>query len=133
MSENTCGASILCVDDDWSILAIHKSLLEAAGYRVLTAQNTQEALQLFTAEPVDLVITDHYLEGKMTGAALAKQLKLARPEVPVLWMSGSIDPPSSKTQFDGFLYKAARAHVWFKEIERVLHAAQAKASKQKPA
>src|SRR6476660_4581096 len=40
---------ILCVDDTLSVLEGRKMLLEATGYRVLTATNGKEAVQVFAS------------------------------------------------------------------------------------
>ena len=40
---------ILCVDDTLSVLEGRKMLLEATGYRVLTATNGKEAVQVFVS------------------------------------------------------------------------------------
>jgi CheY-like chemotaxis protein len=36
--------TVLCVDDDASLLMIHQMVLEASGYTVLTASSGPEAL-----------------------------------------------------------------------------------------
>ena len=123
---------ILCVDDNRPMLSLRKSLFESAGYRVLTAADAQQALRIFASEKIDLVITDHYLSGEMTGTALAAQLKRCRPEIPIVWVSGALELPSARDQFDGFVCKTARAQVLFREIERVLKAARTKLARQTP-
>lgn len=56
--------SVLVIDDDpLSRLAI-AATLEDLGYQVLTAENGREGLDLFAAEPTDVVITDIYMPEK---------------------------------------------------------------------
>jgi len=55
--------TILCVDDEAGALLIRKTLLEHAGYAVLTAVNAKDALAVFTAQRIDLVVSDHLLPG----------------------------------------------------------------------
>jgi two-component system nitrogen regulation response regulator NtrX len=49
---------VLSVDDTPSVLEGQKMLLEENGYRVLTATNGKEAVQVFTSHSVDLVLLD---------------------------------------------------------------------------
>jgi two-component system chemotaxis sensor kinase CheA len=53
------AATILVVDDQFTVRELQRSILEAAGYRVVTANDGSEARELlFGGEPVDLVVTD---------------------------------------------------------------------------
>lgn len=77
--------TILVVDDDALLrrsLAFH---LEQAGYRVLTAQNAEDALQLAQQRPIDLVLLDIGLPGK-DGLDALHELK-ARYELPVIFLT----------------------------------------------
>src|SRR6266404_1095033 len=53
------GETILVVDDDDLVLPAAKSLIEKLGYRVLTACNGPEALEILRQDtPIDLLFTD---------------------------------------------------------------------------
>ena len=65
---------ILSVDDEPSILLTREKLLEAAGYKVLSAAEGEAALNLFATNPVHLVLLDFAMPG-MDGGAVAKELK----------------------------------------------------------
>ena len=67
--------TILVADDEAHILHVVSMKLQNAGYRVLTATDGQEALQLCLADPPDLVITDYQMPS-MTGLELLRQLRL---------------------------------------------------------
>jgi CheY-like chemotaxis protein len=84
--------TILCVDDERIALAIRKHLLEKAGYIVLAAETAIEAMNLFRVHPIDLVITDHLLLGA-SGRELARELRAARPNLPVMLLSGGWSIP----------------------------------------
>ena len=92
-----CGNEcLLFVDDEPSIEALGRHMLEAFGYRVTTSRNPAEALARFRASPTDfdLVITDMTMPG-MTGDRLAQELMRIRPELPVIVCTGYnelIDP-----------------------------------------
>lgn len=62
-------ATLLLVDDEANILSSLRRLFRPEGYRVLTAESGDEALELLAAEPVDLILSDMRMPG-MTGAQL---------------------------------------------------------------
>ena len=83
--------TILCVDDEESQLVLRKSMLERAGYRVLTADSPAKAIELFRVEAIDLVIIDYFMPG-MNGLALAQQL-LQKKKMPVVMLSAYTELP----------------------------------------
>jgi len=67
--------TILVVDDDEGILELGQALLEEAGYRVLTASSSAQALQRCHEEgPVDLCLLDIMMPG-LDGHYCAVQLR----------------------------------------------------------
>jgi DNA-binding response OmpR family regulator len=50
--------SILVVDDEPRYLRLLEANLHTEGYEVLTAQNGKEAVEMFSANPVDLIVLD---------------------------------------------------------------------------
>jgi CheY-like chemotaxis protein len=69
----TAPRTILVVDDEFASLEVLALLLEAEGYRVLTASDGVEALGRLMVEGVDLVIADHMMP-RMTGAELCRRM-----------------------------------------------------------
>lgn len=65
---------VLVVDDSVMTRAVEQSVLEAAGYAVLTAGGGQEALRLLKDHKMDLVITDISMPD-MSGIDLARRIK----------------------------------------------------------
>jgi two-component system, OmpR family, alkaline phosphatase synthesis response regulator PhoP len=70
MSEKT----ILVADDESHILNVVSLKLRNAGYRVLTARDGQEALDIAIAERPDLLITDYHMP-RLSGLELCRRLK----------------------------------------------------------
>ena len=70
MSEKT----ILVADDESHILNVVSLKLRNAGFRVLTARDGQEALDVATAEVPDLLITDYHMP-QLSGLELCMRLK----------------------------------------------------------
>ncbi len=95
---------ILCINDEPTILMLRKVLLSIAGYTVLTATNSESALQLFSLNHVDLVITDR-LRPSGTGAQLVTEMKRLKPEVPVILYAASQELPPATAQADAILVK----------------------------
>jgi CheY-like chemotaxis protein len=95
---------ILCVDDEVNALFIRKEVLESKGYQVVTARNYQQALTVFTSVQVDLVISDHFLQGE-TGCELAGKLKEYNSTIPFLLLSGVMEIPLEAKHADVFMSK----------------------------
>jgi len=95
---------ILCVDDDEAILQYEKTLLELSGYAVLTASSGKLALQLVTTSELDVVILDYGMPG-MSGHEIALEIRLARPRLPIILLSGSDVPTDVLALVDAFILK----------------------------
>ena len=66
--------------------------LGRAGYSVIEAGDGKEALRIFCESPqeFDLLLTDVIMP-EMGGAELAEQVAAARPDMPMVFMSGYVD------------------------------------------
>lgn len=81
------GETILLVEDHSALRAAGRKVLEQLGYRVLEAADGREALEVYAAEQVDLVLTDVVMPG-MGGAALVEALRQQNPDVKVIAFTG---------------------------------------------
>ncbi len=70
MSEKT----ILVADDESHILNVVSLKLRNAGFKVITASDGQEALDMALAELPDLLITDYHMP-QLSGLELCRRLK----------------------------------------------------------
>jgi two-component system, cell cycle sensor histidine kinase and response regulator CckA len=84
--------SILLVEDAEPLRKLAQTFLEAAGFRVWSAGNGEEALEVAARSGVnfDLLLTDVVMPG-MNGRALAEQLLPRQQGMKVLYMSGYTD------------------------------------------
>jgi DNA-binding NtrC family response regulator len=84
--------TILLVEDEEFIRGAVREALEAAGYRVVTAESADEARAVHSrfSEAVDLLLTDVVIPGR-SGHELAADLLEGFPKLRVLLMSGYAD------------------------------------------
>ena len=85
--------TVLFVDDERTIIEVMEETLETLGYRVLTADNGEEAIRLYREgkEEIDLVILDVIMPG-MGGMETFEAMKAINNEVKVIFSSGySVD------------------------------------------
>ncbi len=78
-------ATILVVDDEPAVLRILVMRLQLAGYRVICAEDGEEALEIFHREQPDLLVLDVMLP-KMDGFAVCRRLR-AESCVPIIFLS----------------------------------------------
>jgi two-component system, cell cycle sensor histidine kinase and response regulator CckA len=83
--------TILIIDDEELLLTMGEMVLSSFGYRVLTANSGQKALELFeqNQSAIDLVITDLVMP-KMSGREVIEQLRRLVPDVKVICSSGYV-------------------------------------------
>jgi two-component system response regulator CpxR len=74
---------ILCVDDNETDLSVLKFLLATNGYRVVSANNGQEAIGIFADTAVDLVLSDFSMP-QMNGDQLVRSLKQIASHIPMI-------------------------------------------------
>ncbi|HET6798306.1 MAG TPA: PAS domain S-box protein [Gemmatimonadales bacterium] len=81
--------TLLLVEDEATVRASVRRLLEWHGYRVLEAGNGTEALRIYEENPsaIDLVLTDLAMP-EMGGAELVERLRVRNPNLRVVFMSG---------------------------------------------
>jgi CheY-like chemotaxis protein len=84
------GADILVVDDDADVRDFLTSTLEALGYRVHSATNGDEGLQLLGRTSPDMMLVDYAMPG-LNGAEVARAARSARPNLPIVFVTGYAD------------------------------------------
>ena len=83
---------ILVVEDNDDVRELAESMLEMAGYDVLSAPSGERALgMLENGEPIDLLFTDVIMPGGMNGLELIERVHARRPGLPVLVTTGYMD------------------------------------------
>ena len=89
-------AAILLVEDDASVRRLLAILLESAGYRVTSAADGAEALEIVSASPrrFDLLLSDYVMPG-LSGLELSNALRERWPDLHVVLMTGHAEVPGA--------------------------------------
>jgi two-component system cell cycle sensor histidine kinase/response regulator CckA len=85
--------NVLVVDDDESVRELMAMVLEAEGYTVLRARHSVDALSIQAefAGTIHLLLTDFSMKPFENGFDLARQVRLARPGIRVVYVSGFVE------------------------------------------
>ena len=83
-------ATILLVEDDEILRLTAAHHLQQAGYTVIAAGRSNEALdELDLGRPVDIAVIDICMpKGQVNGFALARMARWRRPGLPVVFLTG---------------------------------------------
>lgn len=90
--------NILVADDDKNTRLLMKAILEGAGYRVFTAVDGQEAMDMLDREHVDLVVLDVMMP-RMDGYAFTQTLRQGGSTLPILMVSAKQLPADKHRGF----------------------------------
>ncbi len=82
---------VLVVDDDDATRAAEQAVLEDNGFRVIEARDGAEAMRVVQRDPPALVVLDVQMPG-VDGPSFARELRMALRRVPLVILTGSIDP-----------------------------------------
>jgi PAS domain S-box-containing protein len=85
----SAGETLLVVEDDPLVRSVTVRALRAAGHPVLVAGTGAEAIALAARHPgrIDVVVSDVVMPG-LSGPQLVKELRIARPGLRALFVSG---------------------------------------------
>src|SRR5208283_811165 len=88
-SDQSHCRTILLVEDEPFVREATCSILESAGFSVLSASDAPEAIRIYEEcnRPIDLIMTDMVLPGR-TGHELGDDLRTRSPRLNVLVTSG---------------------------------------------
>ncbi|MDA8209422.1 MAG: response regulator transcription factor [Actinomycetota bacterium] len=79
------NGTVLVVDDEYALRRVLVSYLAKEGYKVLEAQDGQDALNVLGKHQVDLALVDVMMPG-MDGFALVRELR-KRTDIPVIMLT----------------------------------------------
>ena len=114
---------LLIVDDEPALLASLEETLTREGYRVLSASNGEQALEILRAERINVLLTDLMMP-KVDGLDLLKASRKISPETEVVLITayGTVETAVSAMK-DGaydFVSKPLKRLVLLKTVQRAL-------------
>jgi len=113
--------TILMVDDEDLLLTMGQTILSAYGYRVLTANSGQKALDILSKSDmqVDLVVTDLVMPG-MSGRELVEHLRVLAPATRIICSSGYVRPNGQGQEDTGYLQKPFTSQDLLLKVKQAL-------------
>jgi PAS domain S-box-containing protein len=124
--------TVLVVDNEEALLELTSGLLARSGYKVLSARNGIEAIEMTQSfdGTIHLLLTDITMP-KMSGPALARHMTDLRPGIRVLFMTGQAElgaSPREKTPSDSeCLRKPFHRDILVRKIRETLDLAELQA------
>jgi CheY-like chemotaxis protein len=91
---------VLVIDDDPDVRQFLSDALQSFGFEVSVAEDGAGGLSMVSAPDIEAVLVDFAMPG-MSGAEVARQIKLSRPELPILFVTGYADTDALESVADG--------------------------------
>ncbi|HAK90814.1 response regulator [Massilia timonae] len=111
---------ILVVEDNDDVRELAETMLEMAGYDVLSAPSGERALGLLeSGEQADLLFTDVIMPGGMNGLELIERVHARRPGLPVLVTTGYMDELPGRGKPSGTLDVLSKPYQHQDLLDRV--------------
>jgi CheY-like chemotaxis protein len=95
---------VLVADDDRALRMLCRVNLEVEGYDVLEAESAREVEEITASADVALVLLDVHL-GVDDGLELATRLRHAYPDLPIVFLTGSVRGSLGEGIADGTIMK----------------------------
>ncbi len=98
MNYSSGGETLLLAEDDPLVCEVGRRMLEKGGYKVITASNGEEALDLFIlhAHEIDLVLMDIVMP-RLTGREVFEHIRRLNSSVPICFCTG-YDPAAAQSE-----------------------------------
>lgn len=100
----TGNETVLLVEDEDAVRAFAARALSSRGYDVIEARDGEEALEIFAAHDISLVVSDVVMPG-ISGPDLVAEMKRHQPGIKAIFVSGYTDevlaarPEFARTRF----------------------------------
>jgi DNA-binding response OmpR family regulator len=121
---------VLLVDDDASMLAMMKELLERKGFEVVAAGGVTEALKCITTETFQVLITDLHMPNPGDGFTVISAMRHSQPAAMTMLLSGF---PDVKSAMEAIILEADEIVVKPVEIKELAEMVRERLLIHKPA
>ena len=129
ISENpqaAASARILIMDDEEQIRELLETMLTMSGHKVVTSENGEEAIRLYTEaiknnNDFDLVVMDLTIPGAMGGEKAVKEIHKIHPEAKVVVSSGYSSHPIMASFKDYGFCAAVLKPYQYKDLTTVIN------------
>lgn len=113
---------VLLVEDDDPVRYVTRKILEKHGYKVIDCGDITQAMELFrkNEDDIELLLADIIMPGG-DGAELCNALRLYKPELKVLFLSGYPDESPARIRDSAFLRKPFTDVELLKELRGLLN------------
>ena len=124
--------TILIIDDDNSFRELVRTVLEAHGFRVLSAANTNEGLGFLARHDLDAIVTDYDLpesNGLVFCRVVSRENARLKRRVPIWMMTGVLsltEEEAREAGAEGIFRKPFRVEEMAKAIGQRLRGAATK-------
>lgn len=111
--------TLLIAEDEWEIRNMFKTFLEGLGYKVLPAQDGEEALKIFSAhrERIDLVVLDAVMP-RLSGPKVYGQMRNIYSTLPCILLTGYSEDIVKRHNEPGLEIPVLRKPVTLEELGR---------------
>lgn len=122
MAQFPIQRTILAVEDEPIIRMSMVAALEDAGFYVLEARNSAEALQVLAHHAeVSILVTDVRMPGRMDGLALVAQVQIDYPAIRSIVVSGNIsEKEAGNAGAFGFVHKPYLPHTMIQAVHNTM-------------
>jgi CheY-like chemotaxis protein len=101
--QSSAAPVVLIVENDVLLRLVTASNLRDAGFEVLEAANSAEAIRILDCIPVDALFSDTDMPGTMDGLALAKLVHQRRVDTRIILTSGTARALGGAREYASFL------------------------------
>jgi len=129
-SEGQAIQRVLLVDDDASMLAMMKELLERKGFEVVTVGGVTEALKCIATESFQVLITDLHMPNPGDGFTVISAMRHSQPAAMTMLLSGF---PDVKSAMEAIILEADEIVVKPVEIKQLAEMVRERLLIHKPA
>jgi len=121
-------STVLVVDDEMPMCIVLKRILESAGYRVWTADNGTEALEIAGDIKPDVVLLDLMMPG-MSGREICQRVRVTSPSSRVIYFTAKVESDLQKLkelrrEADRLIAKPASSKTILTGVSSVLNKTQ---------